>query len=242
MSALHRPNVETALTEAGYTAKSASEAIHKNRTWLSQVLSGRVKDPGSSAVADLAKLLSVDISYLYGEQDVPRLAPGSLTPKSHQAKEIPVRGVIQAGLWREVDELFEPREYVMYEVDPGFPNAKRSAYEVQGDSMDLAGILEGDRIVCWDIHDYPFPLRDGDDVVVERTRFAGMLKEWTVKRLFTHPDGMKELRPISSNKSHKSYRIYPDHEADNGEEIAIIGIVLLIGIVKKNAIRRRVDG
>ena len=79
---------------------------------------------------------------------------------------------------------------------------------------------------------------DGDDVVVERTRFAGMLKEWTVKRLFTHPDGMKELRPISSNKSHKSYRIYPDHEADNGEEIAIIGIV--DSITRKH--RRRVDG
>ncbi len=232
------------LKVAGYNKKTASEAIGMNRTWLYSVMAGA--EPRAGSIRLLADLLDCDIEYLYGEQDEPRRLGGAPRPSPAQSStamprkgsvQIPLTGVTQAGAWLEVDELYEPSEFITIDVDPNFPNARKMVYEVRGDSMNLAGILENDRIVCWDVHDYPFELRDGDDVVVERARDGGHLREWTVKRFYRHPDGMQELRPISSNKAHKSFRIMPDDEMDNGETIAIIAIVE--DIIRKH--RRRID-
>jgi SOS-response transcriptional repressor LexA len=224
--------------------RKASMDAGMGPTWLSTVKTGRTEDPRRDSIRRLADVLQCDVEYLYGEQDEIRAAnPRPIdVPKSAVASVagqiVAVAGVVQAGMWLEIDEYFEPRESVVIPMDPSFPSAKKVIYEVAGDSMDRGGIQEGDRIVCWEIWDYPFELRDGDDVVVQRTRNGGHLRELTVKRLFRHPDGMQELRPISSNGTHKSLRIIPDHEPDNGEEIAIIAIV--DDIIRKH--RRRIDG
>ena len=233
----------------GYNKKTASEAIGLNRTWLYSVMRGA--EPRAGNLRDLATLLDCDLAYLYGEQADPRLGndlshetvirrqqrpvPSGLTNRN--GVQLPVLGVVQAGAWLEVDELHQPSEHVMIDVDENFPTARKMIYDVRGDSMNQGGILEGDLIVCWDVFDYPFELRDGDDVVVERSRDAGMLRELTVKRLYRHPDGMQELRPISTNGNHKSLRIMPE-DPDNGEVIKIVAVVE--DIIRKH--RRRVDG
>jgi len=87
-------------------------------------------------------------------------------------------------------------------------------------------ILAGDRIVCVDFDDLDnrVPLRDGMVVVVERTRDAGFLREWSVKQLEFYEDRV-EFHPRSTNPRHKPIVIPRDYQADDGQEVRILALV-----------------
>ncbi|MCQ8781670.1 LexA family protein [Mangrovibrevibacter kandeliae] len=229
--------IRSRLKETGLNMSTASQKAGLQRAWLSQVMSGKTRNPGFASMKALAEVLGCDVDYLTGEQEEPRSVQGVTVPRPTGTLQVQVAGPVQAGLWLEIDEMPQVGDNITIDIDPNFPRAEKVAFDVQGDSMDLAGILDGDRIVCWRLPDYPFNLRDGDDVVVERSRDGGFLRERTVKRLFRHPDGMQELRPVSSNKAHKSLRIMPNNDPDGDEQIEIIAVVE--DIVRKH--RRRFD-
>jgi len=72
-------------------------------------------------------------------------------------------------------------------------------YTVSGDSMDLAGILDGDQVVV----DRELPARSGDIVVAALAAHGH-----TIKRLRIQ-GGHPTLEPESANTSHRAYNVDP---------------------------------
>ena len=138
---------------------------------------------------------------------------------------IPYVGVTEAGAFRMVDlHSDEPTEYVKTSHDHRFPHARHMAFRVIGDSMDLAGILPGDTIIAVDWVDSGATFREGQKVIVERSRDGGMTKETTIKELHIRADGF-DLVPVSSNPKHERFFV-PRGDADNGVEIRVVALVV----------------
>jgi transcriptional regulator with XRE-family HTH domain len=140
-------------------------------------------------------------------------------------------GFVQAGGWLAVDEYFNQDRYEVPEFvlrQPQYTKVRQYAYLVRGDSVDLAGIHDGEWIVAADAADYIDQygdLESGDLVVVERTRFQGAEREMTVKEIRYYRDRY-ELHPKSSNPTHKPI-VVPHNEAPDDEtEVKIVGVVL----------------
>lgn len=139
---------------------------------------------------------------------------------------VAVRGKAQAGAWNE----FEDFDAAHLEPVPTIPgrwiNFEQFAYQVSGPSVDKAGILDGDFVIC-----VPYFLAraapgDKDMVVVERRR--GPTLERTVKRLRLTADGY-ELWPESTDPRFQTpIRIVRNgdmHEED-GTTVEIVGLVI----------------
>lgn len=219
--------LKDARARAGYeTATDAARAFGWNDvTYRAHENGGRGLKPSIAKRYASAFKVSADW-LLYGdkssrpEQDVPL---GELPVVS-----VPYAGPLEAGAFREA-EMYAQQEHEPVDVprDKRFPKARQSAYLIKGDSMDLAGLLEGDYVVAVDYIDYcdtQGPPINGAKVIVERTSNGGHMVERTVKELH-RVGGDYELRPRSSNPRHKPYRVPRDHAADDGTTVSVIGVV-----------------
>lgn len=162
-------------------------------------------------------------------------APGGEEVRPSAATWVVARkvGKVAAGLFREVDEFdqSEPEE-ITVPRDENFPNARQLTFEVEGDSMDALRprpILPGDTIVCTAYEDiaHKVVLRDGMVVVVQRTRDAGMMREWSVKQIEIYED-RTEFHPRSTNPKHKPIVVQRQFDADDGVAVEVIGIVRMV--------------
>lgn len=147
--------------------------------------------------------------------------PGNDKPSRRQNK-IPVDGYVEAGTFREVDTAIDvPRYEAAVDPDDLYPAARQVAYEVRGDSMNEAGILDGDIIIGVEFQSAGGTLTNGQKVVVEQNR-GGMI-ERSVKAVATFPDRV-EFQPRSSNKSHKAI-VYPHKRKSGDVEVRVLAIV-----------------
>lgn len=147
-------------------------------------------------------------------------APATLTriaPLPTPASPLTVRGIVEAGSWREMalsDLEYEPETFLAPRsvVDSG-----AFALRVAGPSMDLL-YPDGSFVVVqpWDGGPLPF----GKRVIVERTKHG--LIETTVKELVRGPDGEPVLWPRSSHPAHQE----PILLNQDDETIRLIGIVI----------------
>lgn len=141
-------------------------------------------------------------------------------------KELPVAGVVEAGAFREVEMFAGTSERsIPVPRHEDFPKAQQMAYEIKGDSMDLAGLVEGYYVSAVDYIDFVDVKGEppnGTMVVVERCD-GGHLYEMTVKEL--HRAGRTyELRPKSSNPAHKPYFI-KHTQTEDAPSIRIVAVV-----------------
>lgn len=130
---------------------------------------------------------------------------------------LPVRGIVEAGSWRESvalsdfaqdqETLIAPRSV----VDSG-----SFALRVVGPSMDRL-YPDGSYVVVQPWQGGPLPY--GKRVIVERSRDG--LIETTVKELVRGDDGEPELWPRSNHPAHQAALIYRDEDAT----LRIIGVV-----------------
>jgi transcriptional regulator with XRE-family HTH domain len=139
-------------------------------------------------------------------------------------------GLVEAGAFREVDMLNQdaPRT-VPVPRDPLYPHCRQYAFEVRGDSMNLARIEEGMWVVAVnyeDFHKWHGDVRDGMKVVVLRVRAQGAERELTVKEVRLYRDRM-ELLPRSSNPDHKPLVISREEKPidEDVERVDILAIV-----------------
>lgn len=157
--------------------------------------------------------------------------PLELTPSSHQLVAVRVAGKVEAGTFRAQEDLddWATATTVLDVRDAKYPHARQLCFDVEGDSMNALRprpILSGDRIFCVayeDISDRT-PLRDGMVVVVERSRYAGQEREWSVKQLEIYADRI-EFHPRSSNARHRPIIVPRDNDADDGVKVEIIALV-----------------
>lgn len=158
---------------------------------------------------------------------------GEIKETAGRSVGIHVAGSVRAGVFREVDQIAaeagDEDSMIYLPADNLFPEARLMAFDVEGDSMNALKprpILPGDRIICVafeDIEDH-FTLRDGQVVVVERSRDGGMMREWSVKQIELYQD-RTEFHPRSTNSANKPIIVPRDHSATTGEMVRIIGLV-----------------
>jgi SOS-response transcriptional repressor LexA len=149
---------------------------------------------------------------------------------------LPYGGTVAAGDWLTVDDfnqdIADTRVPDSVPRHPRFPQLEQVAWRVKGDSMDQAGILDGEWLVGASYADYVDKVGELDNgyfVVVERTRYQGAERELTVKEVQFGRRGMR-LIPRSSNARHKELFISLDEEADpDVEQVRILGVVLWVG-------------
>lgn len=116
-------------------------------------------------------------------------------PKSPLAS-VPVIGIVRAGTWQDVSA----GDSSLYDVVPAAPDAPAEwqyAYTVEGTSLDKIA-QPGDILVCIDCIKSRVDIKDGDLVVVERSRYGGQMVERTAKRIRRTISGI-ELWPESND-------------------------------------------
>ncbi|UXN73404.1 XRE family transcriptional regulator [Devosia sp. A8/3-2] len=149
---------------------------------------------------------------------------------SERLQPVVVNGKVAAGLFREVDGFDQSApERIWEEADPEFPDARRMAFDVEGDSVNALKprpIFPGDRLICVSFEDVAdrVRVRDGMVVVVERTRDGGHTREWSVKQIELYEDRI-EFHPRSTNPTFKPIVVERDAQADDGTRIEIIALV-----------------
>lgn len=133
-----------------------------------------------------------------------------------QASLLEVRGIVEAGSWREVafQDIFPPETV---EVQPGAVSPGAFALKIRGPSMDLYYPSGSHVIVRPCLGETP---QVGKHVVIERERDG--LVETTLKELVQARDGTLELWPRSRHPAFQSPIPYDDAEHSR---VRIIGVV-----------------
>ena len=151
--------------------------------------------------------------------------------------QIPIRGEVAAGLWREIDELSQDSwtensqhhvEYAPTIVLPGYPPEHQFGLYVRGESLNKIA-PNGSILHCLEyINGDAWHVKDGELVVVQRTKYQGAMIETTAKRVRRNGD-IFELWPESNNPDFQEPLIVPEFlDPESTEEIRIFAKVLKI--------------
>lgn len=169
-------------------------------------------------IVELAHALNVSPEYLSGD------ANQQLRPLQHASGYLSVCGIVQAGAWRDVEDTGDIDGYEHVPASPAHSAANQIAFAVNGTSLNKVA-NDGDILVCLDFRKTAVTLKDGDLIVVERSRYNGQQIERTAKRLRKTLRGF-ELWPESTDPSHQqAIELSSDLEH---EEISVIAKVLWI--------------
>ncbi|KLK91394.1 hypothetical protein AA309_20035 [Microvirga vignae] len=226
-----------ARTQAGYSSKSAAARAlgipvsTYNSHERAEQPGGRDFSPDEAET--YARAFRVAHGWLITGKGGPKTGgdevPPQLKPADLALGEYVVAGKVAAGSFREVDEIFDDEpQRITGPADMKYPNARQMAFEIEGDSMNKARppMLEGGFVLCVDFEDLEnqVPLRDGMKVVVERTKFGGQMREWSVKEIELYEDRI-EFHPRSDNPKHKPIVVPRDFQPDDGNEVRILALV-----------------
>lgn len=181
---------------------------------VNKYLRGTVDQPRGNTMQKLAAAL--DTTELY-------LTNGLTDRKPIPANPVPFRGTVAAGIWLEAGEMeLEPGDWLPFNPAPQFPADSVYCVRVRGDSLDKVA-PDGSTLVCVDLVKGNIAIREGDLVIVQRTREQGGLIEVTAKRVHQVPGGY-ELRPESTNPRWKP--IFLDrHNQTDIETISVLARV-----------------
>ncbi len=156
-------------------------------------------------------------------------ALGDLHEVTERGRQLVTKaGTVQAGNFRPIDEFDQSEPETFLEpIDPMFPRARRTAFDVAGDSMnDLrpVPIPAGARVIAVNFDDAGIPLRDNMIVVVQQERDAGFLREWSIKQIELRDDAVV-FHPRSTNPAHKPIVVGRDLKADDGRQVTVLALV-----------------
>lgn len=211
--------LKRARSDAGYrTAKDAADALGVRYSTYAGHENGS-RDFSADEASDYARKFKVAVDWLlYGR------TKNVLTSVTTPIASINVIGTIRAGLWQDVDA----GDSGVYEVVPAAPNAPpewQYAFIVEGNSLNKIA-QPGDILICLDAIKARYDMKDGDLVVVERSRFSGQMIERTAKRIRRAAGGVFELWPESTDPAFQSPIIIKGEE--DGDEVRIVAKVLWI--------------
>lgn len=181
---------------------------------VNKYLRGDVDQPRGNTMQKLAAAL--DTTELY-------LTNGLTDRKPIPSNPVPFRGTVAAGVWLEAGEMeLEPGDWLPFNPVPQFPADSVYCVRVRGDSLDRVA-PDGSTLVCVDLIKGNITIRQGDLVIVQRSREQGGLIEVTAKRVHQVPGGY-ELRPESTNPRWKP--IFLDrHNHSDIETISVLARV-----------------
>lgn len=147
-------------------------------------------------------------------------------PAPPRVVSLPIRDRVQAGAWLAADDSVQAVRTYPEAPDPRFPRARQWLSEVNGDSVDLLRIFDGDLVKVVDAEEIGYAPRTGDVLEVERLRFGGRERELTIKQVEVTADGVL-LWPRSSNPRHRDPLELRQGTGEDEEVVVIIrGLVL----------------
>ena len=205
--------LRTILRERDVDMKTLSISIGKDPSYISKMLNNKYEPAVDVAIA-IANFLNLSLPELVGHKNV----INSTLPRF-----IPVRGEVAAGAWMEA-EVWDERRYADVPVIiTDYASLERSAWHVQGSSMDLEGIVDGGYVITVPYWEARQTLQDGDVVVVEQSR-DGLIQR-TCKEVRVEPEHFA-LVPHSSNPRYVPLVIPRGQERDETLEIRVTGLVV----------------
>lgn len=169
-----------------------------------------VQDRLTAAIGVSREDLMAERARLAGEDPpaMPRVTPAErmnwAVARAPAPALLPIRDTVRAGAWLMADDVGQDQPPTYPAVrDPRFPHAHQWMAEVQGDSMNLLNIVDGDLVHCVDAVEIGYYPRTGDVVEVERLRFGGQERELTLKQIEVSTEGVL-LWPRSTNPRWRS--------------------------------------
>lgn len=173
----------------------------------------------------------------YIEEPLPPSLYEFAEERSHAAEppiaDLPIVGTVEAGAWREVENVRVPKRSTAAARDPNFPEAEQFLLRVSGDSMNAATptpICDGALIRCVSWADTGMMLRNDLLVVVERRDAGGQRVETTVKRVKVTRQGY-ELHPESTNPKHKPIIIPRNDEHHEVSDVETVVRALVTAVI-----------
>jgi SOS-response transcriptional repressor LexA len=211
--------LKKARIDAGYrTAADAARALTVSYSTYASHENG-TRDYGADEASTYSRKYKVSVEWLL----TGRVA-NVLSPVSSPLATINVIGTIRAGFWQDVD-AGDSGVYAVVPAAPDAPSEWQYAFTVEGTSLNKIA-LPGDILICLDAIKAHYDLKDGDLVVVERSRYAGQMVERTAKRARRAAGGVYELWPESTDPAFQSPMVLKDDH--NGDEVRIVAKVLWI--------------
>lgn len=114
---------------------------------------------------------------------------------------IPITGFVEAGRWFPVEDDVRVPEGATVPIVADYPAEWQRAFVVQGSSINRVA-RPGEVIVCLDLGKSGSDFKEHDLVVIERSKFGGMMIERTAKRVRRTRAGW-ELWPDSDDPAHQ---------------------------------------
>lgn len=154
-------------------------------------------------------------------QSVSQDAPEGTLGRIQQVRVI---GSVKASSWQDVTEQVNIEEPMYVPSASGYPAEWQYAYTVDGPSVNKTA-RDGDILVCVDLIKSSVDINENDLVIVERTRFGGMMLERTAKRVRQAIAG-PELWPDSTDPEFQDP--LPLSVAEEGEDVRVSAKVIWV--------------
>lgn len=213
MIEIDRDKLRQLISDRGTSPRAVSRGVGGNDHLVRDILSGRSRNARADTIAKIADYLEVPSSAFMSGTDASERAA------TIAAATLPIRGVVQAGAWLEIDEDQSEPETYPAAADLRFPIGAQWLSVVRGDSMNAlerngqpAAIYDGDMVHCVDVTAIEYSPRDGDIVEVERIRSQGGVREVTLKQVEII-GGLVQLWPRSTNPRWNAPIPYADGDA-----------------------------
>lgn len=188
------------------------------QTAVRDIITGRSKDPSFTTIAKIADQVGTSLDEIAGKDVMRQVAPISIV------------GEVAAGTWREVSDSrndadwgFDPIESP-FPPDPRYPTSAQFDVVVRGSSINRFA-RDDENLRCVLIKAAPVEIRDGDLVIVRRTRFGGHMVETTAKRLRQRGE-IFELWPDSDDPRWQEPLIIEAGALPEGETAEVLALVL----------------
>lgn len=214
--------IQARIDHLGTNPSAVSLAAGFGRDFLRDLTRGKKTQMSADAAQRIAAELKCSVNWLLYGTGSPEEVPEDAPPP---AQGIRYGGIVEAGAFRTVDLLDQDGDGFVVQLSPlmGYPASKQVAFRVEGDSMDLEGILPGMWVQAVELEYFEKmngPAPDGAIVVVENPRNGDI--ELTVKKLRVYRDRY-ELHPHSSNPKHKAF-VFPfgNHEEESGPQVKAV--------------------
>ncbi|AOG21647.1 LexA family protein [Acidovorax sp. RAC01] len=205
--------LKEALDHSGRGRKELAEAIGRSVQAVGDVLNGKSKAFTAENNAKAAEFLKVDSFWLAtGNGEMKAVPQSNVTPAPIGARSVPVISAIQAGMWCEIVDQFQPGdadEYLMTDLEL---SAHAFALTIRGDSM-LPEFNAGDRVII-DPDVAPHP---GDFVAAKNGEQEATFKKYRPRGMDASGNLVFELVPLNDD--------YPTLRSDI-EPIRIVGTMV----------------
>lgn len=204
-----------ARTKAGLSVEQLAERVQKAPSTVRAHENGQngIKAPMAERYA---RAVNVSPEWLlYGRDGDAR--------SDMELSELPLLQNTQAGAWLAVDDFDQDEpQMIPHARDQAFKHARQWLREVQGDSMNAAGVMPGD--LAHLVEFFGSGLENGMIVEVTRTRSGGALREITLKEVEVSDRGIL-LWPRSTNPRWKD-AVRLNDDSDDDIHVEVTGILV----------------